>query len=218
MASLTPATINAYLDQLVLSQVVPAADLGRYAIAVSITLMPAPLVSAIGSVAFPRLAAQRVITAQSHRLQRAAVLASAAVAAAILLPAAVGAYWLVPLVFGAAYRGAVPLLWILTPGGIFLSCSQVVSDLLRGRNRPVFVAGSEGLAAIFTVVLLFALLPLVGVAAAAIASTIAYGVALAAMIRCLWRLPHQDQAGPVSSPGQRADHPRKRRAGREPAA
>jgi O-antigen/teichoic acid export membrane protein len=218
MASLTPATMNAYLDQLVLSQVVAAADLGRYAIAVSITLMPVPLVSAIGYVAFPRLAAQRVITAQSHRLQRAAVLASAAVAAAILLPAAVGAYWLVPLVFGAAYRGAVPLLWILTPGGIFLSCSQVVSDLLRGRNRPVFVAGSEGLAAIFTVVLLFALLPLVGVAAAAIASTIAYGVALAAMIRCLWRLPHQDQAGPVSSPGQHADHPRKRRAGREPAA
>ena len=205
MASLTPATMNAYLDQLVLSQVVPPADLGRYAIAVSITLLPVPLVSAIGYVAFPRLAAQRVITAQGHRLQRAAVLASAAVATTILLPAAVGAYWLVPLVFGAAYRGALPLLWILTPGGIFLSCSQVVSDLLRGRNRPVFVAGSEGLAAIFTVVLLFALLPLVGVAAAAIASTVAYGVALAAMIRCLWRLPHQDQAGPVSSPGYGAD-------------
>ncbi len=205
MASLTPATMNAYLDQLVLSQVVPPADLGRYAIAVSITLLPVPLVSAIGYVAFPRLAAQRVITGQSHRLQRAAVLASAAVATAILLPVAVGAYWLVPRVFGATYRGAVPLLWILTPGGIFLSCSQVVSDLLRGRNRPVFVAGSEGLAAIFTVVLLFALLPLAGVAAAAIASTVAYGVALAAMIRCLWRLPHQDQAGPVSSPGYGAD-------------
>ncbi len=196
MAALTPATVNLFLDQLVLSQTVPAADQGRYAVAVSITMIPVPLVMAIGNVAFPRLAAQRVVTARSHGLQRTAVLASVAVATAILLPAAAGASWLIPLVLGAAYRGSVPLLWILTPGGIFLACSQVVGDLLRGRSRPAFVAGSQGLAAIFTVVLLFALLPLVGVAAAAIATTVAYGVALAAMIRCLWRLPHHDQADP----------------------
>ena len=49
--------------------------------------------------------------------------------------------------------------------------------------RPIFVAWAQGLAAVFTVVLLFALLPVVGVAGAAIASTVAYGVALAAMLR-----------------------------------
>src|SRR5450755_516161 len=58
IAALTPATLNGQLDQLVLSQAVPAADLGRYAIAVSLTLLPIPIVSAIGNVAFPRLAAQ----------------------------------------------------------------------------------------------------------------------------------------------------------------
>jgi O-antigen/teichoic acid export membrane protein len=208
MAALTPATLNLYLDQLVLSQVVPAADLGRYAIAVSVTLLPVPLVMAVGNVAFPRLAAQQLVTARSGRLQRAAVLGSAALAIGLLLPAAICATWLIPLVLGAAYRGAVPLLWILTPGGIFLACSQVVGDLLRGRNRPTLVAASQGLAAIFTVVLLFALLPLAGVAAAAIATTVAYGVALAAMIRCLWRLPHQDPAAddpdrPLEVPEQR---------------
>ena len=41
IAALTPATLNAQLDQLVLSQTVSAADLGRYAIAVSLTLAPA---------------------------------------------------------------------------------------------------------------------------------------------------------------------------------
>jgi hypothetical protein len=60
---------------------------------------------------------------------------------------------------------------------------------LRGRNRPIVVAWSQGLAAVFTVALLIALLPLVGVYGAAIASTVAYGIALAAMLRCLWRLP-----------------------------
>jgi O-antigen/teichoic acid export membrane protein len=188
IASVAPATLNAQLDQLILSQLVPLADLARYSIAVSITLLPVPFVAAIGYVAFPRLAAQRVISDRSLRMQRLAVLASAGVAAGMLLPIAAAAYWVVPLVFGAAYRGAVPLIWILTPGGIFLACGQVVGDLLRGMNRPNFVAGSQWLAAIYTVVLLYALLPSCGVAGAAIASTVAYGVALAAMVRCLWRM------------------------------
>ena len=186
--AVTPATVNMYLDQLVLSQVVPAANLAHYAIAVSITLLPVPLVSAIGNVAFPHLAAQRVLSARSHRLQRAAVLTGAGLASAILLPVAATAPWLVPLVFGPGYRGAVPLLWVLTPGGVFLACGQVVGDLLRGLGRPRVVAAAQGLAAVFTVTLLFALLPVAGVAAAAIASTVAYGIALGAMIRALWLL------------------------------
>jgi len=200
IAALAPATVNAYLDQLVLSQLVPPADLGRYAIAVSITMLPVPLVSAIGNVAFPRLAAKRTASADGRRLERAAVLVSAAAASAILLPIAAIAFWLIPEVFGPAYRGAVPLLWILTPGGIFLSCSGVVGDLLRGLGQPGRVAAAQGLAAVFTVILLIALLPSIGVAAAAIASTVAYGVALAAMIRWLWR----------SSPTRQARHRRKR--------
>jgi O-antigen/teichoic acid export membrane protein len=215
IAAVAPATLNTYMDQLVLSQTVPAADLGRYAIAVSITMLPIPLVAAIGYVAFPSLAARRNVSAQSHRLLQLAVLVSAGIAAAILAPIALSAYWVVPLVFGAAYRGAVPLVWILAPGGVFLACNQVIGDLLRGRNRPAFVAGSEGLAAVFTVGLLIALLPLVGVAGAAIASTVAYGVSLAAMTRCLWRLPVQDEEGRPIVPrirGRRAYLQRAQRA------
>jgi O-antigen/teichoic acid export membrane protein len=183
LAAITPTAVNNYLDQLVLSQLVPSADLGRYAIAVSISLIPVPLVSAIGNVAFPRLAARRRVAADGSRIQLAAAAVSAGVAAAILLPIALIAPWLIPAVFGPAYRGAVPLLWILAPGGVFLACGQVVGDLLRGLNRPGVVATSQGLAAVATVILLVALLPSTGVAAAAIASTVAYGIALAAMIR-----------------------------------
>jgi O-antigen/teichoic acid export membrane protein len=200
IAALTPAALNAQLDQLVLSQTVPAADLGRYAIAVSLTLLPVPLVSAIGSVAFPYLASQREVTEATRRLQRLALLGSAGIAAGALLPLAALAYWLVPFVFGAAYREAVPLLWILTPGAVFLACGQVAGDLLRGRSQPGAVAWAQGLAAIFTVVLLLVLLPMVGVAGAAIASTVAYGIALAAMLRRLRRLPrHARGNGPAAS-------------------
>ena len=183
-----PGALNAQLDQLVLSQTVLAADLGRYAIAVSISLLPVPLVSAIGNVAFPRLAAQREMTGVTRKLQRLSLLGGACLAAAMLVPTAVMSYWLVPLVFGASYRGAVPLLWILTPGSVFLACGMVTGDLLKGRRQPAVLAWAHGIAAIFTVALLFALLPLVGVYAAAIASTVSYGVALAIMFHRLSRL------------------------------
>ncbi len=189
IAALTPAALNSQLDQLVLSQTVAAADLGRYAIAVSLTLLPMPIVTAIGYVAFPRLAAQRVIRRADRRLQLLAVLASAALTAVMLLPLAIAAPWLVPTIFGAGYRQAVPLLWILAPGAVFLACGQVAGDILRGRNRPSVVAFAQGWAAILTVALLITLLPVFGVAGAAIASTFSYGLALVVMVRALYRQP-----------------------------
>jgi O-antigen/teichoic acid export membrane protein len=217
IAAETPALLNTQLDQLVLSQTVPSADLGRYAIAVTLTALPLPLVAAIGNVLFPRLAAQSVVTSSTLKLQRMAVLGAAGAATAMLVPLALTAHWLVPLVFGAGYRGAVPLVWILTPGALFLACGQVAGDLLRGRKRPIFVAWAQGLAAVFTVVMLLALLPLVGVAGAAIASTVAYGISLGAMLRYLWRLPQEPPVSgreiPIGSqtPGRRFTR-RKRRS------
>ena len=188
IAALTPATLNAQLDQLILSQTVPAADLGRYAVAVSLALIPLPLVSAIGYVAFPHLAARKALAYPQYRLQRIAVLSAAGLGTAIAVPIAVGAYWLVPVLLGASYRGSVLLLWILTPGTIFLSAGQVLGDLLRGNGRPIVVAKAQGTGAVFTVVLLLILLPVAGVYGAAIATTVAYGVAMAVMLRELWTI------------------------------
>ncbi|MGC1581976.1 MAG: oligosaccharide flippase family protein, partial [Candidatus Acidiferrales bacterium] len=187
IAALTPSALNEQLDQLVLSQTVPPADLGRYAIAVSLTLLPLTAVSAIGYVAFPRLASERGVTAATHRLQRLSILGSAGLTVAMLVPLAIAAPWLVPLVYGPAYRGAVPLIWILAPGAVFLNCGQIIGNLLRGRSHPAVVAWAQGFAAIFTIALLVTLLPFLGVYAAAIASTISYGITTAVM---LYRLLH----------------------------
>jgi O-antigen/teichoic acid export membrane protein len=189
IAALTPAALNANLDQLVLSQAVAPAILGRYAIAVSCTLLPLPLVSAIGNVAFPRLASRQRVDGLAGRMQWLGILGSACAAAAALVPLDLVAPWLVPHVFGPGYAGVVPLLWTLTPAGVFLACNQVAGDVLRGRKRPLVVARAEGLAAVFTVILLVALLPVAGVYGAAIASAVAYGVALVMMLLSLRRLP-----------------------------
>jgi O-antigen/teichoic acid export membrane protein len=203
IAALTPAVVNIQLDQLVLSQTVAPADLGRYAVAVSLSALPIPFVAAIGNVTFPRLASETSVTGATRRLQRVAVLGSAGLAIGMLIPLAIAAHWLVPLVFGVSYRAAVPLLWMLTPGAVFLACGQVVGDLLRGRNHPSTVAWSQGIAAVFTVVLLIALLSLIGVAGAAVASTVAYGIALFVMLRRLWKLPrHARGTGSAPPPAR----------------
>jgi antigen flippase len=203
IAAATPTALNVQLDQLVLSQTVAPADLGRYAVAVSMSSLPLPFVTAIGNVAFPRLASENSVTNATRRLQRIAVLGSAGLAAGMIIPLSVAAYWVVPLVFGASYRAAVPLMWMLAPGAVFLACGQVVGDLLRGRKHPGVVAWSQGTAVIFTVVLLIVLLPVIGVAGAAVASTIAYGIALGVMLRSLSRLPrHARRTGPAVDVGQ----------------
>ena len=200
IAALAPATVNAQLDQLVLSQAVPAATLGRYAVAVSCTMLPIPLVSAIGNVAFPQLAARQRVDGLADRMQWLGILGGGCIAAGMLVPLCLAAPWLIPLVFGPSYIGVVPLLWILTPAGVFLACNQVAGDVLRGRKHPFVVARAEGLAAVFTVILLVALLPVVGVYGAAIASAVAYGISLAIMLLSLRGLPPDGSAStPVRS-------------------
>ncbi len=192
IAAVAPATVNAYLDQLVLSQLVPPADLGRYAIAASVTMIPVPLVSAIGNVAFPdaRRQAGDFRRKATKVCSGSAVVVSAVTASAILLPIAAIAFWLIPEVLRALLlRSAVPLLLDPHPGRSRpVRAAKSSVTYCADAASPGLVASAQGLAAVFTVILLVALLPSTGVAAAAIASTVfAYGVALAAMVRWLWR-------------------------------
>ena len=186
LTTLAPATLNSQLGLIVLSQTVPPADLGRYAVALSLVLLPMPLVSAIGNVAFPRLAARSTATAASQRLQLRAVTGSAGIAAGMLLPLGVAAYRMIPLIFGPAYSGVVPLLWLLMPGAVSSACGQVAADLLRGKNKLAAVAWAQGAAAIVLVILSIALLPFIGLAGFAIAYTVSYGFALIMLLRSLW--------------------------------
>ena len=218
IVALAPATVNAKLDQLVLSQVVRPAVLAQYAIAVSAAMLPIPLASAIGNVAFPRLAARSRVDGLARRAQWLGIVGSGFVAAAMLVPLDLVAPWLIPFAFGRGYAGVVPLLWVLTPAGVFLACNQVAGDVLRGRNHPLLVARAEGLAAVFTVALLMALLPVVGVYGAAIASAVAYGVSLLMMLMSLLRLP-AGSSGPRhrrGSGGRPPRWPRRGSGGRSP--
>lgn len=196
LAASVPTLVAARLDQLLLSLFAPPAALGHYAVAVSLTSVAVPLVSAAGSVAFPRLAGDG--HHDGGRLPRQAVAISLAVGLAVMVPLAVLAPWLVPAVLGSAYRDAVPLVLLLAPAGVLLPCAQVGGDLLRGYGRPLDVARAQLLGAGVTLVLLAALMPPFGAAGAALASSAAALATVLLLLRQLRRAV-ADRSAPIPS-------------------
>ncbi len=162
LAASVPNVVTARLDQLLLALCVAPAVLGRYAVAVSLTTMAVPMASALGNVAFPRLASRALSHMKTVRLQRWSLLASAAVGIAFAVPLVLFAHQLIPLVFGAGFTASAGLVLLLAPGGVLLGCGQVCGDLLRGHGRPLSVARAQGAAAVITILLLAALVPLMG--------------------------------------------------------
>lgn len=182
VAASVPAAVNTRLDQLVLSQAANSATLGSYAVATTISSLASPVVAAVGSVMFPRLASG---TGGDSALIRRVVKVTWVLAIGISLMVALAARWVVPIAFGESFRPAIKLVWYLTPGGIFLAVGLVAGDLLRGNRLPGVVARAQLVGALVTVALVGALIPPFGAEGAAIASSVAYGVALVMMRRGL---------------------------------
>jgi O-antigen/teichoic acid export membrane protein len=201
LASATPTLVTTRLAVLVLSMSVPAAALGQYAVAASVTALALPVVSAVGNVSFPRIASRTLSGARVERLQRWAVAGSLVAGVVILLPPTVAAPWLVPAVFGAGFGGAVPLVLLLAPGGVLLAGGRVCADLLKGHGLPYAVARAQTVAALATVALLAVLVPPFGVTGAAVTTTLTTGVALLLMLRSLRRVPTSgDRTGTEQGP------------------
>ncbi|GAA5147574.1 hypothetical protein GCM10023340_20190 [Nocardioides marinquilinus] len=198
LAASAPTSINSRADQLVLSQVAGSAVLGLYAVAVSVTALALPLVTAIGNVVFPRLASGEGSGQDTRRLQQTALVGSVLVAGVTLVPLCVTAPWLVPLVFGESFSGATQLVWVLAPGALALAVSAVAGDILRGLGRPLAVAWAQLAGAVLVTVLLIALVPVWGGMGAALASSATF--VLVAVLLCLAVRGGRDRTGSLDAP------------------
>ncbi len=186
-----PWLVNARLDQVILSVSVTSAALGNYAIAVSITLLAAPVATAFGAVALPRIAG--ATTGQGQRIQRLAIVGSLVAAGAVLGPVALLAPALLPRLFGDSFSAAVTPVRILAVGTMMYVVNYVMTDVLRGWGRPLQPALAQGVGAVVTVVLLAMLVPTFGINGAALASTVAYTV-VAVILACMLRAVRMEEA------------------------
>lgn len=182
----SPSAINVRLDQFVLAFVGDPADLGRYAVAVSLSGLVCPLALAFGHVAMPRIAASDPGSPRPAGLVWGALAGSAAVGAGAAALLCLATPLLVGLL-GPSFAGMSGLVWMLAPAMVAFGCNRVMGDVLRGFGRPLDVARAEGVAAGATVVLLATTMPAMGVYGAAVASLGAYLIAAAVLVRAVRR-------------------------------
>jgi O-antigen/teichoic acid export membrane protein len=169
-SSTAPNSLNKGVDQLVLAVAVSSAALGQYAVAVSLSMLAAPLVMAFGNVAFPSLARGERISETIRTATRGSLVVSVITIALILIASP----FIVPALFGPGYESVTRLLLILAPGAVVLVVNQVLGDVLRGLGKPGVVALCESLGIVATIAGLALLVPPLGVRGAAITSSITY--------------------------------------------
>ena len=183
MSSTTPNSMNGRLDQVVLAVMVTSAALGQYAVAVSLSMLAAPLVMAFGNVAFPSLARGERVANTIRVATRGSALVSILSVVMIL----VAGPFMVPRLFGAGYGHVTALLLVLAPGAAVVVVNQVLGDVLRGLGRPGVVALYEWIGVISTVGGLALLVPRFDVMGAAITSTVTYTIVFVLLRRAVAR-------------------------------
>lgn len=183
-----PQTLNTRFDQLLIANIEAADQLGLYAVSVSWAGLGLPLMAAIGSVLFPRLAAMEpgVARATLARASRAGVV----IAVVIAVVSAVSAPALVPRLFGSSFAVPLALPLLLAVATSLLGLNDLIEEGLRGLGeaRSVLVGEVAGLGV--TVPILFALVPTFGITGAAVASLAGYAMVTATLT---WRITAHNQ-------------------------
>jgi O-antigen/teichoic acid export membrane protein len=161
---------NQQLDQFLMIVLVPASELGLYAVAVSVAGIGGWLTGGVNAVLLPRVAqGQEHLVAQATRVTLA-IVGITNLALGIVIPVAL------PVLFGTQFEAATPMVWILLLAAVPNQGAHVLTAALTGAGRPGLPALAEAVALLVTILTLLALLGPLGGIGAAVASLLAYTV------------------------------------------
>lgn len=141
-AGSTPQFLGERTDQLIVAALLPAHDLGLYAVGVSWSLLMMLPGSALFGVAFSKVAAMPAPAEQWRFMKKATW---AIVLASLGMGVVLGftAQWVVPFAFGERFRPAVPAAAILVIAGGLRNVARMLQVGLKGCGRPSGVLYSE---------------------------------------------------------------------------
>lgn len=177
---------NISLDQVLIAAWLPATYLGLYVIAVSSAGLSQLFSGAVQTVTMPGIARKE------SEAERAAVLQDVFRRywlLSILIMLAMGAILpvVIPIVFGPAFWPSVWPAEILLIASLFMGAKQVLGGGAVALGNPWLGSKANLIALVVTVVLLSALLPVMGIMGAAIATAAAYSIELGVLIHGLRR-------------------------------
>jgi len=179
LANLT-SYLNQRVDQLILSLLIPAEQLGLYAAAVSLAMMVSSFPQAAGLVTFARGSGQS--EAEARRTMENAFRTSLA----WLLLACTGLFfaapYLITTLLGASFAGSIVACRWLLPGMIAVGLNQVLYNGANALGKPGLPTYAEGAGLAVTAAGLMILVPRYGYLGAAVVSSAAYIVSFAAMV------------------------------------
>ena len=177
-----PATLNWRLDQLLMTFLVPRAELGSYAVAATVASIPIAFVAAEAERALPGMAVaagdEAALKAAVAGLARRLALLYVVLATAIALSAPVA----IPALFGPAFGGAAAQAEVLLVGMAAMTASYWATAVLRTARASRLLVVTECSGLLVAVVLLVLLLPPLGAWGAVVASVGAYIVKAATQV------------------------------------
>lgn len=185
--STVAAYLNQRMDQLLLSLLLPARELGLYAVAVTLAVGIGFVPTAVGNVTLANGANQsaeaaRRTIARSFRITLLWLLV-AGLSLFVLSP------FLISLLFGDKFSGSILACRILVPGIIAAGLNQVLYSGANALGNPVLPSIAEGVGLLATGLGLYLLVPAWGYVGAAAVSTAAYTISLVVMLAaCKLRL------------------------------
>lgn len=180
------AEANNRLDQLLMTRLVPARELGLYVIAVNISTMQTALTASVLNVTYPRVSAgDAALVARALRTTLTLIALGA-----LVLEAVVG--FAIPLAFGSDFEPAVEMTRILLLAAIPQTATQVLSSALVASGAPGVTARGQLFSLAITVPGLILLLGPLGGVGAALVSLAAYSATAAYL---LWQAHRRLQLG-----------------------
>ncbi len=172
----TFATFMVYrLDQGVLGYKVSSAQLGLYVVAVGLAERTKVLPRSISMAFLPRLVNE--LSARQEQVPQVFRYSLIVTFLAMLVVAALGVPAII-IVFGWDYAGSIVPFLILLPGIVALGGSRILAIDILAREKPIYSVITSFTTMLMTIVLLLLLIPFLGIAGAALASTITYISAL----------------------------------------
>lgn len=149
----------------------PSAPLGYYSMAVAIAEIVYLFPNAVSTFFFPHVAgaAREDSDRQVAMVSRVTLLLTGAVALALVPMAAIAIPFLLP-----GFEPALPALYILLPGVVAISVSQVVSGYVAGLGRPGLTSAVSISSLVTNVILNLILIPRFGILGASAASLVSY--------------------------------------------
>jgi O-antigen/teichoic acid export membrane protein len=169
--------LNGRLDQMLMALFLPPIELGWYATAVSVSTLVQVGSSSFAVFLFPKIAQSENFSQQQELVRNnmrvsLTLLLILGILFSLVIPFAI------PIIYTFNYIPSIAPAMILILAGICLGVNENLSAGLQGFGKPEALAKAQILGLVITGLLLWILLPIMGIMGAALASLVAYFITL----------------------------------------